>query len=206
MSDSNNTTFYTIYSPQAIFQHYVNDYESLNVYLNKCIEDYKKEHPKSNESNVFAWHTDYFTHQKTDVFKPLIDTVENYALYAANEWMNAGLDQPYKLYVSNLWCTKYKQNDYTRLHAHFPAVFSACYYVDVEENASPIIYGEDKSKFCKEFGADAWDKEGHKNITIQPKPGMLLLWQGSIPHRVERTFSNRTCICMNINIQWCDYE
>ena len=186
----NNTTFYTIHTPQRIFQHYVNDYESLNVYLNKCIEEYKKEHPKSNESNIFAWHTDYFTHQKTDIFKPLIDTVENYALYAANEWMNAGLDQPYKLIVSNLWCTKYKQNDYTRLHAHFPSVFSACYYVDVEENASPIIYGEERNK----------------ELTIQPKPGMLLLWQGSIPHRVERTFSKRTCICMNINVQWCDYE
>ena len=186
--DIREVKLYDIRTPQRIFKTFVVDYESLNVYLKKCIEDYKKEHPKSNESNVKAWHSDYYTQQKTDVFKPLIDLVEKYAHYAAKEHCHGDTGPPYHFMVNNLWVAKYKQNDYTKMHCHFPAVWSACYYVDIEEHAAPIIFGD------------------QEKIVVHPENGTLLLWFGTIPHRVEPTFSKRTCICMNLHVQWGDYE
>ena len=74
----------------------------------------------------------------------------------------------------------YEHNDYTIKHDHFPAIFSACYYVDVKDNCSPIIFGE------------------NDELSIQPENGMLLIWLGMIPHKVMPTKKKRTCICMNV--------
>lgn len=190
--DIREDKLYFIRTPQRIFKTFVVDHESLNVHLKQSIKKFEKSFPQSSESNVKAWHSDYFTHQKTNDFKPLIDLTEKYAHYATKEHCLADTGPPYYFMVNNLWFAKYKQNDYTKIHNHFPAVWSACYYVDVEENAAPIV-----------FGSKNWGDE--EEIVIQPETGMLLLWFSTIPHRVERTFAKRTCICMNINLQWGNY-
>ena len=77
----------------------------------------------------------------------------------------------------------YEQSDYTKIHTHFPASFAACYYVDVEDDCSPITFG------------------AHDELSIQPKNGMLLVWLALLPHRVAPTKKKRTCICMNISMK-----
>ena len=190
--DIREEKFYEIRVPQRIFHTTVVDHESLNVHLRQAIKEYKKTYDPHEVvglyQNVKAWHTDYYTHQETDGFKPLIDLVEKYAHYASKEYCKAEINPPYYYHVNNLWAVEYGQDDYSKMHTHFPAVWSACYYVDVEEHAAPIIFGD------------------QEKIVVQPENGTLLLWFGTVPHRVEPTFSKRTCICMNLHVQWGNYE
>ena len=52
-------------------------YSFPQVITKKTCKEYRKSFPQSNTSNVNAWHSDYLTHETTDVFDPLIKTVIN---------------------------------------------------------------------------------------------------------------------------------
>ena len=158
-------------------------YSFPQVITKKTCKEYRKTCPQSNTSNVKAWHSDYLTHETTDVFDPLIKIVINACNNITSEYYHTDLINGYHFIVNNLWLAMYKKNDYTIQHDHFLSLFSACYYVDVKDNCSPMVF----------VGTD-------KEISIQPENGMLLIWNGSIPHMVAPTKKKRTCICMNIMV------
>ena len=158
-------------------------YSFPQVITKKTCKQYRKSFPQSNNSNVQAWHSDYLTHEKTDVFAPLIKLTIDTCNSISDDVFKSPIRLPYHYSVDNLWVAMYEHNDYTMKHDHFPSVFSACYYVDVKDNCSPIVF----------IGSD-------KEISIQPKTGMLLIWNGTIPHMVAPTKKKRTCICMNIMV------
>ena len=155
-------------------------YSFPQVITKKTCKEYRNSFPQSNTSNVQAWHSDYLTHETTDVFDPLINIVIHACNNITKEYYHTNLINGYHYIVNNLWLAMYDKNEHTRKHDHFLSLFSACYYVDVKDNCSPIIFGE------------------NDELSIQPENGMLLVWLGMIPHKVMPTKKKRTCICMNI--------
>ena len=130
-------------------------YSFPQVITKKTCKEYRKTCPQSNTSNVKAWHSDYLTHETTDVFDPLIKIVINACNNITSEYYHTDLINGYHFVVNNLWVAMYEKNDYTVKHDHFLSLFSACYYVDVKDDCSPITF----------IGSN--DK-----IIIQPKTGM----------------------------------
>tara|TARA_E500000331_G_scaffold130364_1_gene127655 strand:- start:3395 stop:3919 length:525 start_codon:yes stop_codon:yes gene_type:complete len=144
-------------------------------------KEYRKSFPQSNTSNVKAWHTSFDTHNTTDVFDPLIKQVTNACSDITKDYYRIDLINGY--HVDDLWLAMYEKNDNAIVHHHFPASFAACYYVDVEDDCSPITFG------------------AHDELSIQPETGMLLVWIALLPHRVAPTKKKRTCISMNISMR-----
>tara|TARA_B100000131_G_C17797624_1_gene484059 strand:- start:44 stop:607 length:564 start_codon:yes stop_codon:yes gene_type:complete len=171
-----------------IFHEIVNNYGQLNHYLKNVINEYRESFPQSNTSNVKAWHSEYKTHEKTDKFDPLIGLVTNACYHVSKEYFNTPIGGDWKFVCNNLWVAMYTKDDYTIPHSHYPATYSACYYVEVDDGCSPIVFGADEKR------NGCFDE-----ITIQPENGMLLLWNGMIPHQVLPTEGKRTCICMNFH-------
>ena len=157
-------------------------YSFPQLITKKTCKEYRKSFPQSNNSNVFAWHSNYRTHETTDVFQPLIKTLIDTCNDISRDEFKSPIGLPYYYVVDNLWVAMYERNDYTIKHDHFPSVFSACYYVDVKDKCSPITFGT------------------NDELSIQPENGMLLIWLGIIPHKVAPTRSERTCICMNVGL------
>lgn len=157
-------------------------YSFPDVITKNACDEYRKSFPQSNTSNVHAWHSDYRTHERTDIFDPLIQIVIDRCNSISRDGFKSKIGSPYHYVVDNLWLAMYERNDYTIQHNHFPTTFSACYYVDVNDDSSPILFGHDSE------------------LSIQPENGMLLIWLGIIPHKVEFTESQRTCICMNARL------
>ena len=155
-------------------------YSFPQVITKKTCKEYRKSFPQSNLSNVHAWHSGYDTHETTDVFDPLIKLTTDTCNDLVRQYYYIDLTNGYQYVVNNLWLAMYDKNDYTTRHDHFLSLFSACYYVDVKDKCSPIIFGE------------------NDELSIQPENGMLLIWHGIIPHKVAPTKKKRTCICMNI--------
>ena len=48
---------------QPVFSRIIPDHEVLNQSLKLLIEDYRASNPKSNKTNVKAWHTHYMLHR-----------------------------------------------------------------------------------------------------------------------------------------------
>ena len=144
----------------------------------KC-QEFRNQFPRSNISNVHAWHSGYDAHKQSHVFQSLVDTVLLMCYDISKEYYNTPIIDPYHYECDDLWLTMYKKNDHTVSHHHFPATFSACYYVEVEDDCSPITFDE---------------------LSIQPENGMLLIWLGMMNHKVAPTNKKRTNICMNIRL------
>ena len=146
-------------------------------------KEYRKSFPQSNKTNVQAWHSNYNTHKTTDVFNQVMNTTIGTCNDMSQEYFKTLPIGHFKFIVDSLWLAMYEKSDYTAIHTHFPASFAACYYVDVEDDCSPITFG------------------AHDELSIQPKNGMLLVWLALLPHRVAPTKKKRTCICMNISMK-----
>ena len=155
-------------------------YSFPQLITKQVCKEYRKSFPQSNTSNVQAWHSEYNTHETTNAFDPLIDVTLNKCYDISRNYYNTDITNECKFVINSLWLAMYKQNDYTRVHHHFPFQFAACYYVDVQDKCSPITF--------------------NKTTSIQPENGMLLIWMGIIPHMVAQTKKKRTCICMNIGM------
>ena len=145
----------------------------------KC-QEFRNQFPLSNNSNVHAWHSDYDSHKQSKIFQPVLDKVLLMCYDISKQYYNTPIQDPFCYEVDDLWLAMYEKNDETLLHGHFPATFSACYYVEVEDDCSPITFD---------------------GLSIQPENGMLLIWIGLMKHKVEPTNKKRTCICMNIRNQ-----
>ena len=159
-------------------------YSFPQVVTKKECEQYRERYPQSNNSNVKAWHSHYNTHETTNIFNSLIRLTINTCTDITQDYFNIPIQNPYHYSVDDLWLAMYEQSDYTVMHHHFPNQFAACYYVDVEDDCSPIIFGDKDDEHI-----------------IQPKNGMLLVWMGMIPHKVMSTKNKRTCVCMNIRLR-----
>ena len=162
---SYNAPIFTYSFPQLITKH--------------TCKEFRNQFPHSNVSNVHAWHSRYDTHRQSNVFQPLVDKVLLMCYDITKEHFNVPVTNPYHYVVDDLWLSMYEKNDYTVMHDHFPATFAACYYVEVEDDCSPITF---------------------ESYPIQPENGMLLIWLGMMKHKVEPTKKKRTCICMNIRL------
>ena len=141
------------------------------------VNDYRKNNPTSvsNNSHLSSWRSDWQTHKKDSRFNILIDftiqALENFHLELFHSKQNFGCVE--------MWIAQYDKEDHAERHYHYPLDWSAVYYINVEDNASPIIFGED--------------------VKVQPENNMMLLFPGWLNHRVPKTKSKRTLIAMNFN-------
>ena len=141
------------------------------------VNDYRKNNPTSvsNNSHLSSWRSDWKTHKKDLRFNILIDftiqALENLHLELFHSNQNFGCVE--------MWIAQYDKEDHAERHYHYPLDWSAVYYINVEDNASPIIFGED--------------------LKVQPENNMMLLFPGWLNHRVPKTKTKRTLIAMNFN-------
>ena len=144
------------------------------------VNDYRRNNPTSVNSNshLSSWRSDWKTHKKDSRFNVLIDfTIETL------EKIHKDLFHSEREFACiEMWIAQYDKGDHAERHYHYPLDWSAVYYINVEDNTSPIIFGED--------------------IRVQPENNMMLLFPGWLNHRVPKTQGKRTLIAMNFDKTW----
>ena len=159
-----------IQAETEIAMYTLDNHQELNNKLKKIISDFRKEYPESDNSNVKAWHSHFDTHVKEPKFNILIDRVMD----ASKDFINIKCN----LYLLNFWVMEYEKWNHAVKHNHWPATLSGVYYIDVEENSSPIIF--------------------ENNFAIKPKNGMLLLFPSIVNHEVPPSKGKRIVASINL--------
>jgi len=142
--------------------------------LKSIISNHRERFPNSTESNVKAWHSDWDTHKINPQFQYFVDLVESACTFLCHEHFKVGKEVRMK--CENMWAMEYKEGDYAEEHDHFPSVLSCAYFVDVEDNSSPLII---------------------EGLEIKPENGLLVIFPGLLRHKVDPTHGPRTVISMN---------
>ena len=159
-----------IQAETEIAMYTLDNHQELNNKLKKIISNFRKEYPESDNTNVKAWHSHFDTHVKEPKFNILIDRVMD----ASKDFINIKCN----LYLLNFWVMEYEKGNHAVKHNHWPATLSGVYYIDVEENSSPIIF--------------------ENNFVIKPKNGMLLLFPSIVNHEVPPTKGKRIVASFNL--------
>tara|TARA_R100001443_G_scaffold15110_2_gene25020 strand:- start:247 stop:969 length:723 start_codon:yes stop_codon:yes gene_type:complete len=187
--DSNISTFQVdhVYKSIPIFTTILADHVEFNKYLKQVILEHRQNNPETTKSNVKAWHSSWTTHEENPKFKPLVDRICDACSFVSQGYFQC---QTVDFVPFNFWVMMYEEGEHTIRHSHFPADFSAVYYVDVEPNCAPVLF---------EVPQNDGVNDRNEAFTLQPKNGMLAVWPSMLHHEVPPTKGKRMCVSMNID-------
>jgi len=154
------------------------------------IEFVTVEHPMGEQLRQLLLHEsktiDYNMSYKTNVQASMTDwEVETKGIKMIDEWITQdilGVYEKYKMILSNVWFAKYSKEEYTRSHAHLPAVFSFVYFIQSPVGSSPLVFT-------------------HSKTEIEPKEGLLVLFPSVLYHHVPpNKCDDRIVLAGNISV------
>ena len=156
-----------------------------NNELLSIIDQHKKDFPISmkdydTRTNVNAWHSDWKTHLITDKFDPFIDKIK----YCLKNYYS-------DLFLSDFWFNIYEDSGSAKRHMHGFFQISGVYFVECDDTSSLLVIDN--------------NSKNRETITIQPKPGKLVIFPGYVYHSVSKNKNSkkRTSIAFNFCIE-CD--
>lgn len=159
-----------------VFTTNLSNYKDILELAIEGIFDLKKSNPVSIKSNVEAEYvSSWVSHIETPKLNPLCDLVLSFCNEVSKKYWNS--DIQYKVF--NCWGMIYEGGNFTKKHNHFPSVFAAVVYIDVDEKSAPIILED--------------------SLTLEPTSGTLVVFPALINHEVPVTNSKRIVVAMNID-------
>ena len=147
-------------------------------HIKDLIIDYEKKNPVGMKSNVKAWSSVYETHLLTDIFSNYLNLILQYSQNLYNKLFST----KEVLEVGEFWVAHYRKGNFTVKHDHGNLLdgflISGCYYAYVEDNASPIIFDEQKP--------------------VYPESDSLILFSSQTEHEVPPTDGERIIMSFNL--------
>lgn len=147
-----------------------------------CKRHQKDEYREKSTDVIYAWRSKNIqpSVNNIDAFNKLLDIVEQKIKLVWNHCknINSNIDcgfrsELYTFSIHNYWFTIYGQGEGAKEHSHTGIDLVAVYYASVPKNASPLIMSSSP-----------------KNITIDIKKGMLVIFSGLCTHMVPANSSN----------------
>ena len=113
------------------------------------------------------------------------------------------------------WANVNRFGDYHDYHNHPHAYLSGTYYVRVPDDREPLETRKDSRpgrltlydpRACANMTAIRGDPYVDPEFTVEPRPGMVLLWPAFINHFVHPNLSRtpRISISFNVMLDWSD--
>ena len=145
--------------------------QELDEYIKLSYEiSVKEDFKRTKLTNLTGYRSDYKLHLKSSKFHKILDLIceeiKNsipfeffYPKTAFKE------DQENFLRLQDSWCGVYVKDSVAKYHSHTSADVSFCYYLQVDEHSSPIIFDQ-------------------LNFEIKPKKTHLVAFPGFLGHRV----------------------
>ena len=170
----------TVPSHLPVFWYSLADQPEMLHLARVAIDELRLAYPESTPSNVQAvymspWKSQMFT----DKFQPLEAEAIRAAKQVAKEHLFTDLEGlNLDLFVADCWGAIYEEADHTLAHNHFPADFSVVIYLEAETGCAPIVF------------------DGR--ISVQPVPGVMLLFPGLLNHSVPQNTGRRVIVAMNL--------
>tara|TARA_R100000005_G_C4919689_1_gene153521 strand:- start:137 stop:742 length:606 start_codon:yes stop_codon:yes gene_type:complete len=138
------------------------------------ISEHRKQDGTNHPSNVKAWRSSYLTHKETTLFNDAV----KYLVDKCNEIIAEYYGVFIKHNCIHMWVMEYEKGNYATKHTHYPTDWSAVYYAEMNEKSAPVVI--------------------ENTLTIHPKSGTLVLFPGTLEHKVIPTSSSRKVLAMNL--------
>ena len=201
-------TSFTELWPTILVRKRLSDHDGYD----RQLADYVTEQDSRHEDLT----TDYLAGNIFGIDQPAINWLRAEVNETVIEYLRwVGIDYPVNWVVQG-WANVNRFGDYHDYHNHPRSYLSGTYYVQVPERREKLRTRPDLRPGCITFydpryAANAWAIKNDPYIeaehTIQPEPGLLMLWPSFINHFVHPNLSKqpRITISFNINLKWQDH-
>ncbi|MGF1610569.1 MAG: 2OG-Fe(II) oxygenase family protein [Kiloniellales bacterium] len=193
--------------PTLMLQRRLPGHEAANQALARLIGEIEARHADLTtdylSGNLLAGDHPAVAWLRDCINKTVIDYLRRCGMDYAVNWTLQG------------WANVNRSGDYHDLHNHPHAYLSGTYYVAIPERIEPREGRKDVRPGCITF----YDPRGATNMTaikgdpqieaeytLQPSPGLLLLWPAFLFHFVHPNLSRepRVSISFNVVLKWSD--
>ena len=154
---------------------------------NKIIETIKEGDKQGYTSNVKACMTEWNMQDKPG-FKELEEEIGGIVRYITEVMYNSVTATPHNIAIGNMWGLLYTKGDSAKVHAHWPAVWSGVFYLDIPKD---------------DAGALKFPDLDH---AVEPETGELVIFSGSTKHGVDTIKSSGERLAVSFNYDVIDPE
>ena len=89
-------------------------------------------------------------------------------------------------FITKSWVAYTEKGEHIASHDHGASHFSFVYYVQINENHSPLTFYEPTNRFYMP-DATEWNEQNHQNVTINNEPGQLIVFPSWLKHGTQKT-------------------
>jgi hypothetical protein len=145
----------------------------------EAIKELQITHPETTPSNLTSLYmSPWKSHRLTDKFNPLINLMGQLILKTFKDYFTTDLESlNYTLAVSDCWGAIYEKSNYAAPHRHFPSDFATVIYLDVDDDAAPIVFAN--------------------SLVVKPVSGTAIIFPGILLHHVPATEGRRIIVAIN---------
>ncbi|MEI6712781.1 MAG: hypothetical protein WCO60_03455 [Verrucomicrobiota bacterium] len=146
----------------------------------EAIDDLRAADPNPLTSNVKSVYVSPYSSQYlTPKFGPLSEIILHIARHVSKTFLSANMEAlGLDYFVKDCWGIIYEQADHTIPHNHYPAELSCSLYLEAEPNCAPLGFDN--------------------GFSVQPEPGLLVMFPGILTHYVPPTPGRRVVVAMNM--------
>ena len=154
---------------------------------------------KINATNIQTQTQHSFTSDKTDIseindnlhtreeFSDLFFEIEKSLGIFFGNLKHVGVDY----FITKSWATYTEKNKFIATHEHVASQFSFVYYVQINEDHSPLTFYENKNRFYLPDSSE-WNEENFQSMSYKCTPGMLIVFPSHVYHGTQKV--NKTDI------------
>ena len=157
--------------------------------------------PAPSESVV----TSYFRPQASILVDAKLVELEEIIMQAANAFLVETLKVPPRpLEVERAWINVFPPGAQEAQHSHDGSLLSCSYYVEAPQNCGDIVFPDPigARRSYREFTQTAADNFlTVRQMTFEPQPGRLIMFESWIPHAVHCNKSDKTRISIAVNLR-----
>ena len=88
-------------------------------------------------------------------------------------------------FITKSWATYTEKNKYIATHEHVASQFSFVYYVQINEDHSPLTFYEPKTRFYMPESTE-WNNDNFQSMSYGCTPGMLIVFPSHLFHGTQK--------------------
>ncbi|MGD8341909.1 MAG: TIGR02466 family protein [Gammaproteobacteria bacterium] len=134
-----------------------------------------------------------------------LEELEAHVLATAREYLEKTLKlPPREIEVEHAWINVFEPGSQENHHTHDGSLLSCSYYVEAPEECGCIVFpdpiGARRSyrEFTRTSGQELLNR---REIAVEPRPGMLVMFESWMPHYIQCNKSDRIRISIAINLR-----
>jgi len=93
--------------------------------------------------------------------------------------------EKFDAHITKSWATYTEKNKYIATHEHVASQFSFVYYVQINEEHSPLTFYEQKQRFYMPDSSE-WNDDNFKSMSYGCTPGLLIVFPSHVYHGTEK--------------------